>query len=126
MSTNKRITDLTDYTSVLPYASEMFGVYQPMIGWRSKRVLQRMKDGIILDNNSKYKSILSKYNGVADIEFNQDNFFESASLDIGIQNKFLLSLNMRAFYFVIFPKESKIVVLCQAIRNGWLLLMRIH
>jgi hypothetical protein len=90
MSTNKRITDLTDYTSVLPYASEMFGVYQPMIGWRSKRVLQRMKDGIILDNNSKYKSILSKYNGVADIEFNQDNFFESASLDIGIQNKFSL------------------------------------
>ena len=32
MTTNKRITDLTDYTSVLPYASELFGVYQPMIG----------------------------------------------------------------------------------------------
>ena len=26
----KRITDLTDFKSVLPYASELFGVYQPV------------------------------------------------------------------------------------------------
>jgi hypothetical protein len=37
MSTPKRIVDLQQYTSVLPYASELFGVYQPMIGWKSKR-----------------------------------------------------------------------------------------
>jgi hypothetical protein len=30
MPTNKRITDLTDFTFILPYSSEMFGVYQPM------------------------------------------------------------------------------------------------
>ncbi|MEA2781757.1 MAG: hypothetical protein QOK29_3301, partial [Rhodospirillaceae bacterium] len=42
MSANKRITDLTDYVSVLPYASELFGVYQPLIGWRSKRRLRRI------------------------------------------------------------------------------------
>ena len=58
MPTNKRITDLTDYTSVLPYASEMFGVYQPLIGWKSKRILQRMNQGLILDNISKYKNLL--------------------------------------------------------------------
>ena len=43
MPTNKRITDLSDYTSILPYASELFGVYQPLIGWKSKRILKRMK-----------------------------------------------------------------------------------
>jgi hypothetical protein len=41
MPLNKRITDLADYTSVLPNASEMFGAYQPMIGWKSKRMMQR-------------------------------------------------------------------------------------
>ena len=33
----KRLTDLTSYDVVLPYASELFGVYQPLIGWKSKR-----------------------------------------------------------------------------------------
>jgi hypothetical protein len=37
MPANKRLTDLTAYRSVLPYASELFGVYQPMLGWKSKR-----------------------------------------------------------------------------------------
>ena len=32
MAIVKRITDLSDYTSVLPYESEMFGVYQPLLG----------------------------------------------------------------------------------------------
>lgn len=37
---NKRLEDLTAYQGVLPYASELFGVYQPLIGWKSKRILQ--------------------------------------------------------------------------------------
>ena len=37
MSANKRLEDLTAYKGVLPYASELFGVYQPLIGWKSKR-----------------------------------------------------------------------------------------
>jgi hypothetical protein len=45
MTTVKRITDLTDYTGVLPYASEMFGIYQPLLGWKSKRIAQRFTDG---------------------------------------------------------------------------------
>jgi hypothetical protein len=53
MATNKRITDLAKYKSVLPYASEMFGVYQPLIGWKSKRILKRMNDSIDLDINSE-------------------------------------------------------------------------
>ena len=45
MTTVKRITDLTSYTSVLPYASEMFGVYQPLLGWKSKRIEERFNEG---------------------------------------------------------------------------------
>lgn len=41
MSAIKRITDLKNYKSVLPYASEIFGVYQPLIGWKGKRNIQR-------------------------------------------------------------------------------------
>ena len=41
MATNKRLTDLTAYKSVLPYASEIFGVYQPLIGWKGKRNIKR-------------------------------------------------------------------------------------
>lgn len=90
MPANRRITDLSDYTSVLPYASEMFGVYQPLIGWKSKRILQRMNEGIALDNIVKYKNLLSKYKGTLDITFNHDHFLESARIDVGTQNKLSL------------------------------------
>jgi hypothetical protein len=85
MSTNKRITDLTDYTSVLPYASEMFGVYQPLIGWKSKRILHRMNKGVTTDNISKFKSILSRYKGVVSTKF--DNcFIGLENYQIGVEN----------------------------------------
>lgn len=69
MPTNKRITDLTDYKSVLPYASEMFGVYQPLIGWKSKRIIRRMNKGITFDNLSNFNSILGRYKGVISTHF---------------------------------------------------------
>lgn len=41
MPTNTRLTNLIDYKSVLPYSSEIFGVYQPLLGWKGKRNLDR-------------------------------------------------------------------------------------
>ena len=41
MASNVRLTNLQDYKSILPYSSEIFGVYQPMIGWRGKRNIDR-------------------------------------------------------------------------------------
>src|SRR5262245_8435391 len=32
---------LSDYRGTLPYASELFGVYQPLLGWRSRRIKDR-------------------------------------------------------------------------------------
>lgn len=68
MAANKRITDLTDYISVLPYASEMFGVYQPLIGWKSKRVLKRMNSALDPNAEGRFKEILKRFEGDANVK----------------------------------------------------------
>jgi hypothetical protein len=87
MPTNKRITNLTDYTSVLPYASEMFGVYQPMIGWKSKRILDRIARGIRAQNISKFRDILAQYEGIANVELGDIGgnklYFRLTELEVG-------------------------------------------
>lgn len=47
----KRVLDLSPYKNVLPYDSEIFGVYQPLLGWRSKRIQRRMHQAH--DNDKK-------------------------------------------------------------------------
>lgn len=42
----KRLSDLTDYKGVLPSASEIFGVYQPLLGWKSGRMQSRIDSGV--------------------------------------------------------------------------------
>lgn len=37
--------NLDDFKETLPYASELFGVYQPLLGWRSKLIKQRVDRG---------------------------------------------------------------------------------
>ena len=38
--------DLTKFERSLPYASEAFGIYQPLLGWRSKRAVDRVTHGL--------------------------------------------------------------------------------
>ncbi len=49
MATVKRIADLGQYAGVLPYASELFGIYQPLLGWKSKRTAERIERGMTRD-----------------------------------------------------------------------------
>ena len=49
MAAPKRLSELTDYTAVLPYSSELFGIYQPLLGWKSKRIPERFQSGYTLD-----------------------------------------------------------------------------
>lgn len=56
----KRITDLTPYTNILPYASEIFGIYQPLIGWTSKRQVQRMERGFAVDLAKARRGLLQR------------------------------------------------------------------
>src|SRR5258708_21720894 len=64
--------DLANYTSVLPYASELFGVYQPMIGWKSKRMLNRLKAGLLATQSSLLRTFAEGYQGAASVTFDTD------------------------------------------------------
>jgi hypothetical protein len=39
------------YKGILPYSSEIFGVYQPMIGWKSNRIVSRLKRSLFDKQN---------------------------------------------------------------------------
>ncbi|HSF44754.1 MAG TPA: hypothetical protein VLA58_02045, partial [Chitinophagaceae bacterium] len=69
MATPKRITDLSDYTSVLPYASEMFGIYQPLLGWKSKRILNRFSKGLEKDKRSLLQALKEQFSGRVKVSY---------------------------------------------------------
>lgn len=78
MTTNKRITDLTDYTAVLPYASEMFGVYQPLLGWRSKRSEERFLRGFLHDKPLLLEKLKTQFKGLVDVVYKDGTLVEIA------------------------------------------------
>src|SRR5215831_3531422 len=73
MSTVKRITDLTPYTTVLPYASEMFGVYQPLLGWKSRRIQERFQEGFRNDRRQALDKLTRQFAGQVEITYGDNN-----------------------------------------------------
>ena len=59
---------------LLPYASEIFGVYQPLLGWKSKRIQERFKQGFENDKNSILNRLKNEFTGLVKIEYNVDHF----------------------------------------------------
>jgi len=80
MPNAKRITDLTQYQAILPYDSELFGVYQPLIGWRSKRKVDRIKFGRMLENDTLLSRLRVYFENRATINFNADCAVSSQDL----------------------------------------------
>ncbi len=72
MATNKKLTDLIDYTSVLPYASEIFGIYQPLIGWKSKRIEHRFNQGFHKDKIRLLEKLKQQFIGLVNINYDED------------------------------------------------------
>jgi hypothetical protein len=83
VSTDKKITDLTDYTSVLPYASELFGVYQPMIGWKSKRIQERMKLGLVDTQTLLLQALTRGYDAVTESGFSDEACLAKLAIHVG-------------------------------------------
>ncbi|MET0637723.1 MAG: hypothetical protein ABWZ25_16965 [Chitinophagaceae bacterium] len=52
--------DLNKFKNVLPYASELFGVYQPLLGWKSKRMIKRFHSGVKDSQLKIVDTLLSK------------------------------------------------------------------
>jgi hypothetical protein len=71
MATNKRLTELIDYTSVLPYASEMFGIYQPLLGWKSKRIAG-FEQGFQNDKLGLIDKLKTHFTGQVDVHYLPD------------------------------------------------------
>jgi hypothetical protein len=72
MATAKKLADLIDYTSVRPYASEMFGIYQPLIGWKSKRIERRFSQGFQNDKRMLLQTLKTQFTGLVDVHYEPD------------------------------------------------------
>lgn len=100
MATNKRITDLVDYTSILPYASELFGIYQPLLGWKSKRIEDRFNKGLSGDKNTLLNVLKERFNGLVQVEYGDE--CQIAKLDIKPGR--LITGQLKAFDSVVLNK----------------------
>ncbi|WP_221469271.1 peptidoglycan-binding protein [Cohnella nanjingensis] len=80
MTNVKRITDLIEYQSVLPYASELFGVHQSLIGWKSKRVLNKLHANLKFDQSALLPRLQRYLANNAPIDVNQDCYVSAPDL----------------------------------------------
>ncbi|MGH2318834.1 peptidoglycan-binding protein [Planococcus sp. SE5232] len=78
MPNMKRITDLSKYEGILPYDSELFGVYQSLIGWKSKRIFDRMKS-----KNFPLITLSNMFENKTKVMLNADSYIEKGSLKVG-------------------------------------------
>jgi hypothetical protein len=99
MTTVKRITDLTDYTTVLPYASELFGVYQPLLGWKSRRIAQRIADGYRSDRSSLLDKLIREFSGIVEIRY-----ADNQRVDIALKPGVLAGGKIRSFDSVVLDR----------------------
>jgi hypothetical protein len=83
MVANKRITDLSDYKTVLPYASELFGVYQPLLGWKSKRKKRRNKKSSLIARLKTIDVVIQNFVGQSALQFNADYQLEGGRVFLG-------------------------------------------
>ena len=75
----KKPTNLGEFKNTLPYASEIFGVYQPLIGWKSKRVQDRVDKGLQADKWAVMNAIFGRYRGDFQIHVGDNLEFERIS-----------------------------------------------
>lgn len=68
----KKVTDYSQFKNVLPYASEIFGVYQPLLGWKSKRIQQRIAKAFHIDRARIHDLMFRKFRGKFEAVLNPD------------------------------------------------------
>lgn len=68
----KRNASLGQFTRNLPYASEIFGVYQPLLGWKSTRATERLSKGLWADQSAALDHLRVKFRPRYALEVNAD------------------------------------------------------
>mgnify|MGYP001795417935 CR=1 FL=1 len=83
----KRNTNFQDFKSILPYSSEIFGVYQPLLGWKSTRIEARIRNGFMADKSIRarelFRNAYSKYEEI----YEADIYRVDEIISIGIGHK---------------------------------------
>lgn len=80
----RRLVHLENYKTVLPYASEIFGVYQPMLGWRSKRMTGWAQEGFLERRRRALNTLVGRYRPVYEARFSEQGCgFELEGLEPG-------------------------------------------
>jgi hypothetical protein len=83
MAANKRITNLDEYSSVLPYASELFGIYQPLLGWKSKRIKERQNKGLVKDKRRVLDILNTLFETHVDVQYGKECQLKNIDLKAG-------------------------------------------
>src|SRR5262245_24049018 len=81
----KRIKSLQPFLNTLPYSSELFGVYQPLLGWKSRRMEKRWRRPHRDHEKRLADDLIRYFDGITKLEFNQDCF---ASLIVAEPGRF--------------------------------------
>jgi len=106
MATVKRITDLSKYTSVLPYASELFGVYQPLLGWKSKRLEQRFNDAFKNDRSVMINKLKDQFSDLVHLNIVRSGLSGNSDLQIAIKPGALIRGKIRPSDSLVLEKIS--------------------
>src|SRR5689334_4096891 len=104
MTTVKRITDLSDYTTVLPYASELFGVYQPLLGWKSKRIAKRLADGYKTDKNALIDTLTRQFAALVEVQY-----FDNQRVTIALKPGVLAGTKLKTYDSVLLEKLAALL-----------------
>ncbi len=104
MATVKRLVDLTEYAGVLPYASEMFGIYQPLLGWRSKQIADRIAKGLSSDRRQIVARLEREFAATVQIDYSRE-----ALPKIQIQAGELAEGRLRQFDSVVLEEVGKLL-----------------
>src|SRR4051794_21149253 len=99
MATVKRTLDLGQYVNVLPYASEMFGIYQPLLGWKSKRITDRFTKGLDRDKSQIIRTLARELSAAVSIRYG-----DSGQVDIQIAPGELVDSGLRNFDSVVLQR----------------------
>ena len=61
-------TDLAQFEGSLPYASELYGLYRPLLGWRSRRTARRINAGLDAGRRRFLATILTELTPAYDVD----------------------------------------------------------
>ncbi|MFK0250140.1 hypothetical protein ACIQUM_36025 [Amycolatopsis azurea] len=80
-------TNLNNYRGILPYSSEIFGIYQPLLGWKSARIGARVEQAALVRSAALLNNVGDRVAPVVEAKFTPaERKVEVTKLDAGSVN----------------------------------------